>query len=229
MLGSRGVFRDYLKEAHRIARAYLGAKLAGRSKPGVIGKRKTKRIAVPPYERAENILAREIYRLASKAFIYRKGRVLEAHVRARDLPFIHKPRSPTDIDWAIRLVDGGSHEESALGIKNRETLLDSTASSHLATELNFAFHHDVKADMVVAFIHLVGGHEIISAKLAAGGYDLADETWLRPFVDRNLEHAKAVAKRSKAGGVSTIDEDDGWKVSPKKVVESASAKSDGWD
>ena len=180
------------ERARQIARAYASTKDAAKSAPKEIGKRKTKRIPIPPFRRPDAVFKQAVYELACE-FHFRGPLPLKQlvdHVRARDEPFRHRPRNATVVDWVIRLVDRAPRElKSALGAKNIEPLLEPTFASHLATELNFALRHEIHARYVAMFIDYVGGYEIISAMEKAENYDLSDEPWLARLYDPRLEHA----------------------------------------
>jgi hypothetical protein len=187
----RPAFRDAKSQAKMIAQAYAKARDAEAGAPRQIGQRKTLRIAIPPFRRAEATFKMGVYQLAVDMFMSETMREIEEYVRNRDEPFRHKPRNPTAVDWAIRLVDRSPREARTLhGIRSNEPLLDPTSASHLTTELNFAFWHSIKSPFVSMFIDQAGGHEIISASQAAGEYILLDEPWVSPLRDAAFEREK---------------------------------------
>jgi hypothetical protein len=181
------VFRASKKRAKEIALAYAKGRDLEPSPKRQIGKRKTLRNPIPPFQRLDAVLKNSIYKLAYNIEIASLKNKFEEFVRERDEPFCHKPRNATAIDWAIRLVDRAPRVPKSLhGIKIVDPLFEPTFSSHLATELNFAFRHAISAQFVSMFIDHVGGHEIISAMTANGGYNLNAETWVSELCDEHL-------------------------------------------
>lgn len=176
------------KTAKGIAISYAINRDLAPSRTRQIGNRKTLRNPIPPFQRADAVLKNGIYQLAYDIHICGVTRMVEEFVRERDEPFRHKPRNPTAIDWAIRLVDRSPRvPQPRHGIKIVDPLFEPTFASHLATELNFAFRHEIGPEHVSMFIDHVGGHEIISAMEANGGYDLTTETWVSKLRDEALK------------------------------------------
>lgn len=218
----RPAFRDAKSRAKMIAKSYAKARDTEASAPRQIGQRKTLRIAIPPFRRAEATFKMGVYQLAMDLFMSETIREIEEYVRNRDERFRHKPRNPTAVDWAIRLVDRSPREARTLhGVKSNEPLLDSTFTSHLTTELNFAFGHSIKSPFVPMFIDHAGGYEIISAYQAAGEYILLDEPWVSPLRDAAFE-------REKQKRAEPIDaETDAWFGQAKSIAPSSLASPNG--
>lgn len=174
--------RDHFrKEALRIAQDYEKHCAEHEAQPHKIGDRRVVRNPIPPRFKPASLLKRQIYGLACEIDDKRALEVLISHVRARDKfwNLIHRPRQATVIDWTLRLVRGRlTGKPTALGVKEPIFLFDDTTLSRFAIELNFAFRHQIKADYITMFIDDLGGHEIISARLAEGGYDLGGDEWL---------------------------------------------------
>ena len=195
------------KRASKIAIEFSAGKESAGSHPHVIGGLRTKRIAVPPFRRPEALLKRQVYALALDIHRIEIVNEIEWTVRDRDEPFRHKPRNPTFVDWAIKLVDRAPRaKKTAIGSKEDDPLFEPTFAGHLATELNFAFKHGIKPAYVGMFIDQVGGYEIISAMERAGGYNLESEGWISAMCDESL--------KSEASDVEGHDDEDvdeaGW-------------------
>lgn len=175
----RKSFRASLATARNIAATYAAARDSGNTASKASGKRQSKQILVPPFQRPEARLMQEILQLARDIHFHRILNKVKDHVRERDHPFRHKPRGSTPVDWAIRLVDRVPRQKrSALGVKDEGPLLDPSFASRLATELNFAWQYEIDSWLVASFVDFVGGHKAISALEKAGGLNLSEEPWL---------------------------------------------------
>lgn len=168
-------------ESLRIAEAYQNACGAEGSSQNMVGSRKVQRNAVAPRFRPLSVLKREIYALACYVDCQRGLVTLTNHLAKRDEKWgiIHRPRQRTVIDWTIRLIRGRLlGEPPALKMERPPFLFDDTTQSRLGIELNFAFRNELRSEFVTMFIDELGGHEIISAHLAAGTYNFKNEKWL---------------------------------------------------
>ena len=167
--------------ARRIAQAYGEATGSTGASSSTIGTRRVRRQAVAPRFRPESVLKRQIYELACTIADKGSLQVLQEAVIKRDAAWdlSHRPRQHTPIDWTIRLVRGALlGKPPATGVKRPKLLFDGTTQSRFSIELNFAFRQNLKPELVTMFIDEMGGHEIISAQLAVGGYDLTNATWM---------------------------------------------------
>ena len=187
---SRGVELKVLREkARHIARAYKGAATSSEQDRWLIGQRKTQRLAVAPRFRAISILKRDTYDLAC---MIRTRLDLDTICRAvvlRDERWKHysRPRNPTSIDWALRLVRGALlGKPAAIGAAVPVFLFSDKLLSELSVELNFAYRHEIDAAYLTMFVDELGGSEIIAARVAAGEYDFRFEEWIRAL--RNSRH-----------------------------------------
>ncbi|MXO48645.1 hypothetical protein GRI69_10280 [Erythrobacter vulgaris] len=60
-------------------------------------------------------------------------------------------------------------------------MFDDTTMSRMSVELNYAFEHEIRPQLVNAFIDELGGYEIISARVAAGEYDFREADWISSY------------------------------------------------
>lgn len=197
-----------------IARAYLNACRESDRAPTLIGSRKLKRKTIPPFARPEALLRRDIYRRALLQGIDRFALSrLETQIRHRDEDHVARFTETTVVDWIIREVNW--HPVRVIrgfAASERVPLLTKEALSHLRTELNFAYRNGIRWELVVPFIHMVGGFEIISARTALDGYPLSGEVWLPRMRDPHHPHFKAMeeARRSLRSAAGDQEDDDGW-------------------
>lgn len=231
----RKLVRAHRQTATRIAQSFNESRSDQCSGPKLIGNRKTKRNPIPPFKRPETLFKQEVYQLALDIHVDGVVREIEAAVRKRDAPYRHKPRNPTVVDWAIRFVDRVLiKRETTLGLECHDPLLDPTYSGHLATELNFAFKHQIKPRNVAMFIEQVGGYEIISAMENAGGYDLSKEDWVHDLksdtpklVSENVEEDSEWADDGNA--MPLVDEQSGdGKVGKPLQTKTGSDEDEDW-
>ena len=181
---TRRQFDRFKAEALRIAKKYEADKAEQAKLPSSIGTRRVVRRPLGPRDQAVNVFKRAIYALGCDLYDRGMRNFAESYVRARDEKWgiDNRPRNPTEMDWAVRLVRGIQLGPlPKVGIRVRKFLFDDVTASRLIVELNFAFRHWIAPDFVNMFVADFGGHEIISARLKAGEYDLRKEDWVRPL------------------------------------------------
>lgn len=237
--------KHILSESRRIANEYRDAvkaatnaginppHLVGKTSARKIGKRSVLRNPIAPRFRPQRVLKRQIYRLAREIDDMGALDLLIADVRRRGDGWkkVHRPHNATVIDWTVRLLRWrlpGQH--TALGLEAPTALFDGTMQSRMVTELNFAFEHDIEAEVVTMFIDELGGHELISAHLAEGTYDFTDEEWVS-----QLQRTERYKERLR----TTKEMDHEWKIRQEILFNRVKAKSakivdnppddDGWD
>lgn len=171
---------------HNIARAYIRARRESDNSPTMIGNRRLKRRTLPPFARPDALLKRDIYRLASEQPTDRfaMSRLIR-RIRFRDEDYVVRFAEDSIVDWIIREVNWHP-VRAARGFapEDRIPLLKKEALSHLRVELNFAYRYAIKWKFVVPFIWLVGGFEVISARLAHDDYPLFELDWLSSMQDQ---------------------------------------------